>query len=350
MKALLWHNQRDVRVEEVPEPTVRPGAVKIKIKWCGICGTDLHEYLAGPIFIPTEEHPLTHVKAPVILGHEFSGEVVEIGEGVTSHKVGDRVVVEPIYSCGKCEACKHGHYNVCEQLVFHGLGGEGGGFSEYTVVPENMVHHIPDEMTYEQGALVEPAAVAVHAVRQSKLKEGEAVAVFGCGPIGLLVIQAAKAAGATPIIAVELSKERQELAKLAGADYVLNPATQDVLAEIRNVTNGLGVNVSFEVTGVEVVLRQAIESTSFEGQTVIVSVWEKDATITPNNLVLKEKEVIGILGYRHIFPAVIKLISSGQIQAEKLITKKITVDQVVEEGFEALVKDKTQVKILVSPK
>ncbi|EEL95327.1 hypothetical protein bcere0030_5850 [Bacillus cereus AH1273] len=108
--------------------------------------------------------------------------------------------------------------------------------------------------------------------------------------------------------------------------------------------------MSFEVTGVEVVLRQAIESTSFEGQTVIVSVWEKDATITPNNLVLKEKEVIGILGYRHIFPAVIKLISSGQIQAEKLITKKITVDQVVEEGFEALVKDKTQVKILVSPK
>ena len=134
-------------------------------------------------------------------------------------------------------------------------------------------------------------------------------------------IQAAKAAGATPVIAVELSKERQELAKLAGADYVLNPATQDVLAEIRNLTNGLGVNVSFEVTGVEVVLRQAIESTSFEGQTVIVSVWEKDATITPNNLVLKRK-VVGILGYRHIFPAVIKLISSGQIQAEKLITKK----------------------------
>ena len=323
MKALLWHNQRDVRVEEVPEPTVKPGTVKIKVKWCGICGTDLHEYLAGPIFIPTEEHPLTHVKAPVILGHEFSGEVIEIGEGVTSHKVGDRVVVEPIYSCGKCEACKHGHYNVCEQLVFHGLGGEGGGFSEYTVVPEDMVHHIPDEMTYEQGALVEPAAVAVHAVRQSKLKEGEAVAVFGCGPIGLLVIQALKQRGATPVIAVELSKERQELAKLAGADYVLNPATQDVLAEIRNLTNGLGVNVSFEVTGVEVVLRQAIESTSFEGQTVIVSVWEKDATITPNNLVLKEKEVIGILGYRHIFPAVIKLISSGQIQAEKLITKKL---------------------------
>lgn len=132
------------------------------------------------------------MKAPVILGHEFSGEVIEIGEGVTSHKVGDRVVVEPIYSCGKCEACKHGHYNVCEQLVFHGLGGEGGGFSEYTVVPEDMVHHIPDEMTYEQGALIEPAAVAVHAVRQSKLKEGEAVAVFGCGPIGLLVIKQLK--------------------------------------------------------------------------------------------------------------------------------------------------------------
>jgi len=140
------------------------------------------------------------------MGHEFSGEVVEIGDGVTSVKVGDPVVVEPILACGECAACKKGKYNICKHLGFHGLSGGGGGFSEYTMVDEKMVHKMPEGLSYEQGALVEPAAVALHAVRQSKLKAGDKAAVFGTGPIGLLVIEALRAAGAAEIYAVELSQ------------------------------------------------------------------------------------------------------------------------------------------------
>jgi (R,R)-butanediol dehydrogenase/meso-butanediol dehydrogenase/diacetyl reductase len=349
MRAAIWYGVKDVQVRTIEEPKVTSGTVKIKVEWCGICGTDLHEYLAGPIFIPGEEaHPLTNEKAPVILGHEFAGEVVEIGDGVSTVKVGDRVAVEPILSCGKCPECRTGKYNLCESLGFHGLAGGGGGFSEYTVVKENMVHKLPDNMSFEQGALVEPTAVAVHAVRQSKVKVGDVVAVFGAGPIGLLTIQAAKAAGARQIIAVEVSEERKEFAKKVGADVVLDPRQVDVVQEIKQLTSG-GVDVSFEVAGIDAVLNQAIESTKADGQIIIVSIWEKTATILPNNLVLKERDIKGVIAYRDIFPSVIQLIANGSIKAEELITKKIDLKDIVEEGFESLVKEKNHVKILVKP-
>lgn len=349
MKAALWYNARDIRVEEVEEPKVEKGKVKIKVECAGICGTDLHEYAAGPIFIPVgDPHPLSNEKAPVILGHEFSGRVVEVGEGVTKVKVGDPVVVEPILRCGKCPACLKGKYNLCEQLGFHGLSGGGGGFSEYTVVDEYMVHKMPEGLSFEQGALVEPAAVALHAVRSSKLKPGDKAAVFGTGPIGLLVIEALKAAGAAEIYAVEVSKERLQKAKELGATAVINPKEEDPVQKLLELTDG-GVDVAFEVTGVPAVLQQAIESTSIEGETVIVSIWEKDAGIQPNNIVLKERNVKGIIAYRDIFPAVMELMKRGYFPAEKLVTKRIKLDEIVTEGFETLMKEKDQVKILVKP-
>ncbi|MEW6978425.1 2,3-butanediol dehydrogenase [Bacillus pumilus] len=344
MKALRWHDQKDIRLEEIDEPTVAPGKVKIKVKWCGICGSDLHEYLGGPIFIPVNEpHPLTKEKAPVTLGHEFSGEVVEVGEGVSHYKVGDRVVVEPIFAT-------HGHqgaYNLDENMGFLGLAGGGGGFSEYVSVDEELLHLLPDEISYEQGALVEPSAVALYAVRSSKVQAGDTAAVFGCGPIGLLVIEALKAAGATDIYAVELSKERQEKAKELGAIIVDPSQYEDVVQEIARRTNG-GVDVSFEVTGVPVVLKQAIQSTRISGETVIVSIWEKGAEILPNDIVIKERTVKGIIGYRDVFPSVLNLMRKGYFSADTLVTKKIKLDDVIEHGFHALINEKDQVKILVS--
>ncbi|MCA1024803.1 2,3-butanediol dehydrogenase [Cytobacillus sp. FSL W7-1323] len=343
MKALRWHNQKDIRLEDIDEPIVQSGQVKIKVKWCGICGSDLHEYLGGPIFIPVDKpHPLTNETAPITLGHEFSGEIVEIGDSVSKLKVGDRVVVEPIFAT-------HGHqgaYNLDEQMGFLGLAGGGGGFSEYVAVDEELLFKLPDDLSFEQGALVEPAAVALYAVRSSKVKAGDKVAVFGCGPIGLLVIEALKAAGATDIYAVELSPERQAKARELGAT-IINPAeVDDTVAEIARLTNG-GVNVSFEVTGVPVVLKQAIQSTGIGGETIIVSIWEKGAEILPNDIVMKERTVKGIIGYRDVFPAVLSLMQKGYFQASQLVTKKITLDEVIEEGFETLVKEKAQVKILV---
>ncbi|MEC0302780.1 2,3-butanediol dehydrogenase [Terribacillus saccharophilus] len=343
MKALRWHNQKDVRLEDIDEPVIKPNQVKMKVKWCGICGSDLHEYLGGPIFIPVDNpHPLTGEVAPVTMGHEFSGEVVEVGPEVRDYQVGDRVVVEPIFAT-------HGHqgaYNLDKQMGFLGLAGGGGGLSEYVAVDEELLFKLPDSLSYEQGALVEPSAVALYAVRSSKVKAGDKVAVFGCGPIGLLVIEALKAAGATEIYAVELSPERQAKAEELGAIVVDPSKVDDTVEEIRRLTNG-GVEVAFEVTGVPVVLRQAIQSTDIGGETMIVSIWEKPAEIMPNDIVIQERSIKGIIGYRNVFPQVLSLMEKGYFSAEKLVTKKIKLDEVVEEGFESLIKEKNQVKILV---
>lgn len=346
MKALRWHGLKDLRLENIEEPVASPGKVKIKVEWCGICGSDLHEYVAGPIFIPQgAPHPLTGDKAPIVMGHEFSGQVVEVGEGVTRVKAGDRVVIEPIFACGECDICKQGYYNLCPSMGFLGLAGGGGGFSEYVAADEVMVHKIPDSVSFEQGALVEPAAVALHAVRQSKLKVGDKAAVFGAGPIGLLVIEALKASGASEIYAVELSEERKQKAAELGA-IVIDPKEFDVVEELHKRTNG-GVDVAYEITGVGPVLTQALNSTKVDGELMIVSIWEKEAALMPNDIVMKERRVSGIIGYRNVFPAVISLMAKGFFSADKLVTKRIKLDQVVEEGFEALLKEKNQVKILV---
>ncbi|RWR08993.1 2,3-butanediol dehydrogenase [Paenirhodobacter populi] len=349
MKAARWHNAKDIRVDDIPEPEVTAGKVKVRVKWTGICGSDLHEYLAGPIFVPVKTpHPVSGDVAPIVMGHEFSGEVAEVGEGVTKVKVGDHVVVEPILACGECEACRHGKYNICEKLGFHGLSGEGGGFAPYTVVGERWVHKMPEGLSFEQGALVEPAAVALHAVRISSLRAGGTAAVFGAGPIGLLLVEALKAAGAAQIFVVELSEQRGAKAKELGANVVINPKETDAAARLRELTDG-GVDVAFEVTGVPMVLQQCIDATKFEGETMIVSIWEKEAPFQPNTVVLKERTLKGTIAYRDVFPAVMELMQRGFFPADKLVTKRIKLNDIVEEGFDALVREKTHIKILVQP-
>lgn len=348
MKAARWHGAKDIRVENILEPKVSKGKVKIKVEWTGICGSDLHEYLAGPILIPTTPHPLSKEMSPLVMGHEFSGIVVEVGEGVTKVTKGDRVVVEPILSCGKCEPCKQGKYNLCDQLGFHGLSGGGGGFAEYTLVCENMVHKMPDGLSFEQGALVEPAAVALHAVRNSKLKAGDKVAVFGAGTIGLLVIESLKVAGATEIYAVEVSPTRAKKALELGATQVIDPTKENAVETIKKATNG-GVDVAFEVTGVKPVFNQVIEAIKYNGEVIVVSIWEQEVSFNPNTIVLKEKSIKGTIAYRDVFPAVMNLMSKGFYSAEKLVTKKIKLDNIVTDGFEELVKEKSHIKILVQP-
>ena len=187
MKAARFHGPGDIRIDDVPEPTVGPGQVKVDVDWCGICGTDLHEYLDGPIFIPPKgaPHPLTGEEMPVVMGHEFAGVVAEVGDGVTTVKEGDRVAVEPYDVCGECAACRAGRYNICRKLGFVGLDGQQGGFAERCVVDARWAHPLGDIPT-DLGALVEPLAVAYHAVRLSELQPGGTAAVFGSGPIGLV--------------------------------------------------------------------------------------------------------------------------------------------------------------------
>ena len=351
MKAARWHGKKDIRIEDVPEPKLQSGQVKVKVHWCGICGSDLHEYLTGPIFIPKDkEHPITKEKAPVILGHEFSGEITEVADDVDNFKPGDRVVVEPIVSCNECPSCAVGKYNLCTSLGFHGLAGGGGGFAEYTVFPEKFVHKLPDKLSFEEGALVEPIAVAVHSVRQSNIKQGDSAIVFGSGPIGLATIQSVRAAGANNIIAVEVSKKRKEYAEKFGATAVLDSTEVDVVEEVQHITGGKGLEAAFETVGKETTLIDAIKSVKPGGRVVITSVWEKAVSINPNLIVFTEKEIVGTIAYRHIFPATMALMADKRISTDGWITKKITLDQLVENGFEELLNNKDQhVKILVKP-
>lgn len=352
MKAALWYGREDVRVEEATEPKATEGTVKVKVKWCGICGSDLHEYLGGPIFIPVDEpHPLSKNKAPIILGHEFSGEITEVGEGVTDFKIGDRVVVEPIVACGKCPACKEGKYNLCSSLGFHGLCGSGGGFAEYTVFPAEFVHKIPDNLSYEKAALIEPIAVALHSVRMTKFLTGQTALVLGAGPIGLATIEALKAAGAKSVIVLQRKSIRQEYAKRAGADVVLDPNEVNIPEEVKKLTDGVGVDASFETTGAQIGFDIGLESIKYDGTMVVTSIWEKTVTFNPNVLVFSEKKVVGTLAYRHEFPATIAQMSDERIKAEGYITKKIHIDDIVKEGFGTLTgpDKKAQVKILVTP-
>lgn len=352
MKAALWYKAKDVRVEDIPEPIVKDDGVKVKVKWCGICGSDLHEYTMGPIFIPVNApHPITGEVAPVVMGHEFSGEVVEVGKDVTNVKPGDRVVVEPLIVCGECPACKAGHYNLCEKLGFHGLMGGGGGLSEYTTFPARFIHKIPDSLSYEKAALVEPMAVAFHSTKVGKFEAGQTAIVAGAGPIGLATVECLKARGAAKVIVVQRKSVRQEYALRSGADVVLDPNEVDVVAEVKKLTNGVGADIAFETTGSEQCFHLILEALRFAGTLVNTSIFETTITLHPNTLVMSEKTVVGSICYCNEFPEVIEMLADGRLPAEGYITKKVYVDDVVEGGFGALTgpEKKSHVKIIVTP-
>lgn len=192
MRAAVWHGRHDIRVEDVPLPAEPPpGWVQIRVHWCGICGSDLHEYLAGPVFIPVEApHPLTGLKDQCILGHEFSGEIVRLGNGVTSFAVGQAVAADACQHCGTCYYCRHGLYNICENLAFTGLMNNGA-FAEYVNVPANLLYALPAGFPSEAGALIEPLAVGMHAVKKAGSLLGQNVVVVGAGTIGLCTIMCA---------------------------------------------------------------------------------------------------------------------------------------------------------------
>ncbi|OZI13341.1 butanediol dehydrogenase [Bacillaceae bacterium SAS-127] len=344
MKAAVWYGKHDVRVESKEEPMIQPGKVKVKVAFAGICGSDLHAYHGAGVQQDVP-HPVSGEMAPLTLGHEFAGTVSEVGEGVTDISVGERVTIEPLIYCGKCQYCKQNHYNQCVDFGFIGLNANGG-FAEYVIVEPKMVHKLPDSVSLEEGAVVEPTAVALHAVRQSQLKVGDKVAVFGVGPIGLLTIMAAQAAGASEIYAVDVSPERLEKATTVGATHTINASEENSVEKILALSAG-GVDIAYEVAGAEVTLANALSTVKKKGEVMVVSIIPEPVKVDILQLTIKEANITSVLAYRNIFPEVINLISSGRLDVKKVITKKIALDQVVEEGLELLGKDKSQAKILI---
>ncbi|PXY24636.1 2,3-butanediol dehydrogenase [Prauserella muralis] len=351
MKAARFHGRGDIRIDDIPEPATRPGTVKVEVEWCGICGTDLHEYLEGPIFAPPRDapHPLTGETVPMTLGHEFAGVVRELGEGVRDLRPGDRVVVEPYIVCGRCDACEQGRYNVCRTLGFVGLSGGGGGFSQFVVAERRWIHPL-GELGTDVGALVEPLAVAYHAVRLSGARPGHTATVFGAGPIGLVTTAALRAAGVEQVIVVEPAEVRKAKAGVAGADHVLDPSATDVVAAVSELTKGRGADVTFECAGIDAVLKSAILSTRAGGTCVNVAIWGHEAAVALNDLVFREVNVLGSLAYAGDHPATIAMIAGGEVDPYQFITGRIALDDIVPRGFDELVTNKEEnVKILVSP-
>ncbi|KAH0834361.1 hypothetical protein AYO21_04196 [Fonsecaea monophora] len=351
MNAVRFYGQRDIRLDQIPVPAVKPGQVKIAPKFCGICGSDLHEYLGGANLIPQEghPHPITGETLPLTLGHEFSGVVEEVGEGVEKVKPGDRVCVQPTIYDGSCRACKRGLVNCCDKNGFVGLSGWGGGLCEHMVVPESCVKPLPDNIPLEVGALIEPLAVGWHAVDISPYKDGDSVLVLGGGPIGLAVVQALVGRGCKNIIVSEVSGRRREFAKQFGAHHVIDPVKADVVEEVEKLTGGEGADVGFDAAGVQVAVDTAFKAIKARGTLVNIAVWEKRATLQMNDIVFRERGYMGVATYAlGDFEAVIKAISTGAMKPAGMITKTIKLDQVAEEGFKTLIEDKeNHVKILV---
>ena len=343
MKAAVWYGQKDVRVEDREPKQLKDNEVKVKVSWAGICGTDLHEYLEGPVFISTDKpDPLLGQKAPVTLDHEFAGVVEEVGKDVTKYKKGDRVVVNPTVS--KHE--KDESVDLYDGYSFIGLGSDGG-FAEFTNAPEENVYALPESVSDKEGALVEPTAVAVQAVKEGKLLFGDTVAVFGAGPIGLLTIVAAKAAGASKIFVFDLSEERLAKAKKVGATHVVNSGNTNPVDFINKHTEN-GVDVTFEVAGVGVTLSQSVQVTRPRGTVVIVSIFAHAVDFDPMLLTNSGVQLTSTIAYSPTtFQQTIDLIANGSLDVKSVVTDEIELENIVESGFEQLVNDKSQAKILV---
>ncbi|KAJ6139181.1 hypothetical protein N7471_005667 [Penicillium samsonianum] len=349
MRAVRFHGRGDIRIDEVEEPVCGNGQVKIRPAFVGICGSDIHEYLTGPTIVPVTPHPLTEGKLPTTLGHEFSGTVEEVGSGVTGFKVGDRVAVKPNLFDATCSNCSMGRFNCCEKVGFIGFSSQAGGLSDHIVVDSRHAIMLPDSISLDVGALVEPLAVAWHAVSRSPLQTNDTVLVVGAGPIGLAIIQVLKVKGITSIIAVEVSEQRCEFALALGATEVLNPVDVDAVMQVRALTGNVGAAVAFECSGAQAGLDTAIAGLRVRGTTVIVSLWEQMPTIDAFAVVFQEKHVTGAALYDDgDFEAVIDEIASGGIQPRLMITSKIRMEDVDERGFKALVEERDKhVKILV---
>jgi len=342
MKALRFHAAKDLRIEDIAEPDRQPppGQVLVRNRFVGICGTDLHEYSYGPIFVPTTPHPFTGVSGPQILGHEFGGVVEAVGAGVTLVKPGDRVSIQPLSMprAGDYYASR-GLFHLSDQIALVGLSWKWGGMGEYATVNEYNVVPIPDAMTDEEAALVEPTAVAVYSVDRGGVKAGNSVLITGAGPIGMLTMLAAKAAGATTLFLSDVNDERLAFARrIMPGVTTINPTRDDVGRVVRDGTEGkVGCDVAIECVGNEHALKACVDAVRKQGVVVQTGLHPHENPLDWFQVTFKDIEIRGAWAYpTHYWPRVIRLIASGAIPAKQIVTRRIKLNDAVGDGFDAL--------------
>jgi len=346
MRAARYYGNQDVRIDEIDAPSPGPGEVLIDVDACGICGSDLSEYLYGPRRDDDEFLPYT-------MGHEFGGTVAVAGEGVDLD-VGTPVGVNPLVACEDCWCCDEAEYNLCRNLRVIGAHRQGA-YAEQVVAPATNVIPLPDGVTPEDAAVAEPITVAYHGLLESPLRPGDSVSVVGMGPIGLGMVQLADAMGASPIVASGHREIRRDLARECGADVVVDPRETDLTERVDEVTEG-GVDVAFEIAGNESALNDAIKSTKAGGHTTVLGVFKGPVEIDPMDFVNSERSIGGSAAYEtgpladRDFGVVFDMLASGELDPDPLVTSRVPLDDIVDDGFEALAdRDRGQVKVLIKP-
>ena len=328
MRALRFHAARDLRIEDVAEPSdPRDGEVVVRVTTCGICGTDLHEYAAGPIVTPVEPHPLTGAQNPQILGHEFAGDVVAMGPGVTSLAEGDRVAIMPLAYCGRCAYCERGLQHLCTTMACVGLSHAWGGMGELATVAEYQVVRLPDAVTYRQGALIEPTAVAAYGVERAGVAPGDRVLVTGAGPIGALAALCARAAGASTVYISEPNAARRARADALGVATVLDPTSVDVPQLLHDETDGLGVDVTIECSGHPAGFTAGIRSLRRRGTLAQTGLFVGEASVEPMLWAVNDLTIVGTWCYWvYDFDRIAAQIAAGDLPVERVITSSVPLD------------------------
>ncbi len=328
MQALRFHAARDLRIEEVHSPR-EPAAdeVTIRVVACGICGTDLHEYVAGPIVTPAEPHPLTGAQNPQILGHEFAGEVVGVGRSVGNVREGDRVAIMPLAYCGDCAYCRRGLQHLCTRMACVGLSHPWGGMGELATVAEYQVVRLPDGVTYEQAALIEPTAVAAYGVERGGVRPGDRVLVTGAGPIGALAVLCARAAGASQVYVSEPNSRRRARAAALGVATVLDPAAVDIPALLKEEGDGLGVDVAIECSGHPGGFATAVASLRRRGTLAQTGLFVGEASVQPMLWSLNDLTIVGTWCYWvYGFDRIAAQIAAGDLPVERVVTSRVDLE------------------------
>ncbi len=342
IRAQILRAPGDMRMETAPMPKPGPGEALVKIKSVGVCGSDVHYFRHGRIgpFI---------VKEPLILGHECSGEVVETGPEVDGLKVGDRVVVEPGVPCKSCWYCRNGRYTKCKNIRFMATPPDDGCLVEYVAWPADYLFKMPDSMTYQQGALVEPFAVGLYAARRSGIYPAASVAILGSGPIGLSMIQAVKALGAGQIIVADIMPNRLELARRMGATDVIDARTEDTVQRILDLTGGEGTHFVFETAGSARTFQQTVEVVRDGGVVTLVGLAQELQIPMPMvDALVKEVNFVTSFRYNNVFEEAITLINYGRVDVTPMITHEFPFEQSLE-AFDVTENSKdTAVKVIIN--
>lgn len=321
MKTAVMNGIGKIGFEERQIPKPKADEVLVKLEYVGICGSDLHYYETGAI----GEYV---VKPPFVLGHEPSGTVVEIGEHVHHLQVGDRVALEPGKTCGHCEFCKQGKYNLCPDVVFFATPPVDGVFQEYVAHQADLCFKLPDHVSTLEGALIEPLAVGFHAAIQGDAHLGQKAVVMGAGCIGLVSMMALKARGVSQVYVIDIMEKRLEKALELGADGVIHAGQEDVLKKVDELTQGCGVDLVIETAGTEITTRQAIHMAK-KGSSIVLVGYSKTGEMTlPMSLVLdKELTLKTVFRYRHIYPMAIDAVASGKVNLKGIVTNIFPLDE-----------------------